>query len=272
MHLCTDTGSMRVLLIGDIVGGPGREAVRRIVPELRKDRGIDFVVGNAENIAGGSGLTPDTADELLNSQVDVLTAGDHVWKKKQIYERLNRDRRILRPANYPESCPGVGAAVIKSSSCKMVGIVDLVGRVFMDHIDCPFRTAEKEIAKINKDTRIILVDIHAEATSEKIALGRFLDGRVSVIFGTHTHVQTADEKILPRGSGYITDLGMTGAHDSVIGRKAEAIIEHFLTAMPAKFDMADKDVELQGMIVDIDEMTGRALSIERVRKKIEDYI
>ena len=264
---------MKILLIGDIVGRPGREAVKRIVPELRKDRCIDFVIANAENIAGGSGLTSDTADELLNSQVDALTAGDHIWKKKEIYEKLDKDKRILRPANYPDECPGRGSTVIKLGSGKKVGAVNVIGRVFMNNIDaCPFKTAEKEIKEISKETKIILVDIHAEATSEKIALGRFLDGKVSAIFGTHTHVQTADEKILPHGSAYITDLGMTGAQDSVIGRKVGPIVEHFLTCMPTKFEMADKDVELQGAVLEIDEKTGKAISIERVREKIESYL
>jgi metallophosphoesterase (TIGR00282 family) len=264
---------LKILLIGDIVGSPGREAVKKIVPELRKKRCIDFVVGNAENIAGGSGLTPETADELLNSEVDVLTSGDHIWKKKEIYERLKKDYRILRPANYPEVCPGVGAIVIKSNSGKMIGVINVLGRVFMEHADsCPFKTVEKELKVLSKATRIILVDIHAEATSEKIALGRFLDGKVSVIFGTHTHVQTADEKILPQGSAYITDLGMTGPQDSVIGRKIDSIIEHFLTTMPTRFEIGDKDIELQGAIVTIDENSGKALSIERVKEKLGDYL
>lgn len=264
---------MKILLIGDIVGRPGREAVKTMVPELRRNKSVDFVIANAENIAGGSGLTADTIDEVLGSQVDAVTSGDHIWKKKQIYERLEKDKRILRPANYPEGCPGRGSAVIKSSSGKAVGVVNILGRVFMNHVDgCPFRTAEKEVGRLAKDTRMILVDMHAEATSEKIAIGRFLDGGPSVVFGTHTHVQTADEKILPRGTAYITDLGMTGAQDSVIGRKVEPIIEHFLTCMPTRFDMADRDVELQGAVVGIDEESGRAFSIERIREKLKDYI
>ncbi|MFC1509439.1 TIGR00282 family metallophosphoesterase [Candidatus Omnitrophota bacterium] len=264
---------MKILLIGDIVGRPGREAVKKIVPGFRKEKGIDFVVANAENIAGGSGLTSDTVDELLNSQVDVLTSGDHAWKKKEIYERLEKDKRILRPANYPIECPGIGATIIKSSSGKPVGVINIMGRVFMNNVDaCPFKTAKKEIDIISKETKIVLVDIHAEATSEKIAIGRFLDGRASVVYGTHTHVQTADEKILPNGTGYITDLGMTGPQDSVIGRKTEAIIEHFLSCMPIRFEMADKLVELQGALVNIDETSGKAISIDRVRERIEDYL
>jgi hypothetical protein len=263
---------MKILLIGDIVGKPGREAVKKIVPELRKQRALDFVIANAENVAGGSGLTSDTVDELFNSQVDVLTSGDHIWKKKEIYERLDKDSRILRPANFPGPCPGKGASVIKSSAGKQVGIINILGRVFMKQLDCPFRSAETELKNMPEGVNVILVDMHAEATSEKIALGRFLDGRVSAVFGTHTHVQTADEKILPRGSAYITDLGMTGAQDSVIGRDAGVIIEHFLTCRPAKFEMAENGVELQGAIVDINEKTGNAVSIQRVKEKIEDYM
>ncbi len=263
---------MKVLLIGDIVGRPGREAVKKIVPHLRRDRHIDFVIANAENVAGGSGLTPATIDELLDGNIEVLTSGDHIWKRKEIYETLERNPRVLRPANFPSSCPGRGSTVIKSNSGMAVGVINVLGRVFMKGIDCPFRRSEEEVERISKAAKIILVDIHAEATSEKIALGRFLDGRVSVIFGTHTHVQTADEKILPGGSAYITDLGMTGPQDSVIGRKTDIIIEHFLSCMPIKFDMAEGDIELQGAIVGIDEASGRASSIERVKEKIQDYI
>jgi len=263
---------MKILLIGDVVGSPGREAVKKIVPEFRKSSSIDFVVANAENIAGGSGLTPQTADELLNSEVDVLTSGDHIWKKKEIYERLNNDLRILRPINYPEGCPGRGHTIIKGSAGKAVGVINVLGRIFMDHVEaCPFKTTLAVLEGLSKDTNIILVDIHAEATSEKIALGRFLDGRVSVVFGTHTHVQTADEKILPGGTAYITDLGMTGPHDSVIGRSTAPIIEHFLTSMPAKFEVAENDIELEGAIVEIDDKSGKALSIVRVKESIKDY-
>jgi len=260
-------------LIGDIVGSPGRDAVKKIVPQLRKDKVIDFVVCNAENAAGGSGITPALADELLGSQVDVLTSGDHIWKKKEMFERLENDKRILRPANYPESCPGRGSTILKSNTGISIGVINVLGRVFTRHInECPFMAAEKEIKKLSKDTKIILVDVHAEATSEKIAIGRFLDGRVSAVFGTHTHVQTADEKLLPRGTAYITDLGMTGPQDSVIGRKVEIIIEHFITCMPAKFDLAENDIELQGAIIEVDENTGKALLIERLREKLKSYI
>lgn len=263
---------MKILLIGDIVASPGRDAVKKIVPRLRQERHIDFVVANAENIAGGSGLTPDTVDDLFNNQIDVLTSGDHIWKKKEIYERLNKDQRILRPANYPDASPGRGSTVIKSNTGRKIAVINLLGRVFMNPVaDCPFRAAEKEIQKLSGEAKIILVDMHAEATSEKIAMGRFLDGRVSAVFGTHTHVQTSDEKILPFGTAYITDLGMTGPQDSVIGRKHETIVEHFLTGMPKKFEIGDKDIELQGALVDVDDETGKAVSIQRVAEKIGVY-
>lgn len=259
---------MRILLIGDIVGSPGRDAVKKIVPRLRRDRSIDFAIANAENVAGGSGLTPETVDELLQDKIDVITSGDHVWKKKEMYERLSKDSRILRPANYPEASPGSGMTIISLGDKKKIAVINLLGRVFMKPVDCPFTAAEREIGKIDRATKIILVDMHAEATSEKIAMGRFLDGRVSVVFGTHTHVQTADEKIFQHGTGYITDLGMTGPQDSVIGRRHDAIVEHFLTLMPKKFEVADKDVELQGAIVNIDDESGKCLSIERVKERI----
>jgi len=259
---------MRVLLIGDIVGSPGRDAVKKIVPKLRKEKSIDFVIANAENVAGGSGITPETIDELLQARVDVITSGDHVWKRKELHERLKEDKRVLRPANYPETCPGSGMAIYPCENGKKIAVINLLGRVFMDPIDCPFLAAEREIRKIDRATNIILVDMHAEATSEKIAMARFLDSRVSAVFGTHTHVQTADEKIFPGGTAYITDLGMTGPQDSVIGRRVDAIVEHFVSGMPKKFEIADKDVELQGAIVEIDDASGKAVSIERVKEKI----
>ncbi len=263
---------MKILLIGDIVGRPGREAISRIVPDFRKRNNIDFVVANAENIAGGSGLTMATADELFDSKIDVLTSGDHIWKQREIYARLDDDKRILRPSNYPESCPGRGASIVNSSSGKPIGVLNVLGRVFTNHVDrCPFKSCEEEVEMLSEKTNIILVDMHAEATSEKIALGRFLDGKVSAVVGTHTHVQTADEKILPKGTAYITDLGMTGPHDSVIGRATDSIIEHFLSCMPTRFEMAKGDVELQGAVVDIDENTGKAVSIIRARERLRDY-
>jgi 2',3'-cyclic-nucleotide 2'-phosphodiesterase len=263
---------LKVLLIGDIVGRPGREAVEKIVPQIRKDKVLDFVIANAENVAGGSGLTSDIADDLFKNQIDVITSGDHIWRKREIYARLEEDLRILRPANFPDGCPGRGSTVIKSNAGTKVGVINLLGRVFMSGAECPFRAARKEIDKISEQTDIILVDIHAEATSEKVALGRFLEGKVSAVIGTHTHVQTADEKILEKGTAYITDLGMTGPQNSVIGRKVECVIERFMTSMPVKFEIADQDIELQGVIVEIDVKSGKAVSIERVKEKLKDYL
>ena len=259
---------MKILFIGDIVGEPGRRAVAELLPGIKKANGVEFVIGNAENVAGGSGITPSLADELFASGLDVITSGDHVWKRKEIIERIDSDRRILRPANYPAGAPGFGSTVIKSESGIEVGVINLIGRVFMQALECPFRTAKEEIDKIKNKARIIIVDMHAEATSEKIALGWYLDGTVSAIIGTHTHVQTADEKILPGGTAFLCDAGMTGPLDGVIGRKKEQILARFLTQMPMKFEMAEGDIQLQGAVIDIDEKTGKANSIKRIQKKL----
>ncbi len=261
---------MKILFLGDIVGRSGRDAVTYLVPEFKKNGLIDFAVANAENAAGGSGITPEIADELFNGEIDILTSGDHIWRKKEIFQRLAQDPRIIRPANYPEEAPGRGSTIINLNSGVLIGVINLVGRVFMDSADCPFKAATKELSWFSNKTKIILVDFHAEATSEKLALGYYLDGQVTAVLGTHTHVQTADERTLPKGTAYITDLGMTGPQYSVIGRKPESIIQHFLTGLPAKFEMSDEDVELQGVILDIDELSGKARSIKRIREKIEN--
>lgn len=259
---------MKILFIGDIVGEPGRRAVKEIVPKLKAEKGVEFVIANGENIAGGSGVTPSLADDLLKSGVDVVTSGDHIWKRKEIFDRLNIDSRIIRPANYPKGAPGSGSTIVKSSSGIEVGVVNLVGRVFMQAIECPFRVAKEEIDRLRLRTHIIIVDMHAEATSEKIAMGYFLDGLVSGIAGSHTHVQTADEKILRGGTAYISDAGMTGPFDGVIGRKKEQILQRFLTQLPMKFEMAEEDVQLHGVIFDIDEKSGKARGVERVQEKL----
>lgn len=261
---------MKILFIGDIVGEPGRRAVEEVVPRLKHSGKVDFVIANGENIAGGSGITPALADELFEAGVDVLTSGDHIWKRKEIIDRLGTDKRIVRPANYPKDVPGFGATVVKAESGAEVGVINLVGRVFMQAVECPFRTAKEEADRLKTRTNIIIVDMHAEATSEKIALGWYLDGMVSAIVGTHTHVQTADEKILPGGTAYISDVGMTGPFDGVIGRKKEQILARFLTQLPARFEMAEGDIQLHGAIVDVDEKSGKARSIERVQEKIEE--
>ncbi len=260
---------MNILFIGDIVGLPGREAVRKLLPELKKEFGLGFVIANAENAAGGSGITQKIAYELFDSGVDVLTSGDHIWKKKEIVEVIKSDPRIMRPANFPESSPGRGYNVFNTATGVKVGVINIQGRVFMEALDCPFRVADKAYEALQKDTKIIIVDMHAEATSEKVALGWYLDGKVSAVLGTHTHIQTADDKILPAGSAYITDAGMTGPYDSVIGRKVEHVLERFLTSMPVKFEVAESNIQLHGVVVDVDEVSGKARSITRIQRKIQ---
>jgi hypothetical protein len=261
---------MKILFIGDIVGGPGRRAVRELVPALIEDYRIDMVIANCENAAAGFGITREIVEELYRCRIDVLTSGNHVWDKKEILEFVEDYETLLRPANYPEGAPGFGSALVPCPSGVQVGVINLVGRVFMRPLDCPFKTAEKEIEKLRRKTKILLVDMHAEATSEKQAMGWFLDGRVSAVIGTHTHVQTADEQILPQGTAYVTDAGMTGPFDSIIGTKKEAVLERFLMQMPNKFDVAKGDVRLQGALITIDEGTGRSLGIERVNLLVKD--
>jgi metallophosphoesterase (TIGR00282 family) len=259
---------MRVLFIGDIVGEPGRRAVVELVPKIKKREDVEFVVANGENVAGGSGITPKLARELTGAGVDVITTGDHVWKRKELVDEIDSQERLLRPANYPDGTPGSGSALVESESGAAVGVVNIIGRVFMQAVECPFRAARREIDRLRQKARVIIVDIHAEATSEKIALGWYLDGIASAVIGTHTHVQTADEKILPGGTAFISDAGMTGPFDGVIGRKKEQILARFLTQMPVKFEMAEGDVQLHGVIVDIDEKTGRASAIRRVQERL----
>lgn len=258
---------MRILFIGDIVGGPGRTIVAQALHGLRERKKIDVVIANGENSAGGSGLTPKITDELFANGVDILTSGDHIWKKREIYEYLGVKKRLLRPANYPDGAPGHGAVVIDIKNVGKIGVMNLLGRVFMEALVCPFTVASREVEKLRHETPIIFVDMHAEATSEKVAMGWHLDGKVSAVIGTHTHIQTADEKILPGGTAYITDCGMTGPYDSVIGRKKEFILERFLTQLPNRFEVASDDVQMHGVLVDVDEKTGKAVSIERVQEK-----
>ncbi|KPK38463.1 MAG: metallophosphoesterase [Omnitrophica WOR_2 bacterium SM23_29] len=259
---------MNILFIGDIVGNPGREAVKILLPKIKKEEAIKFTIANAENAAGGAGLTPNIASELLEMDIDVLTTGDHIWDRKEILEVIDKEHRILRPLNYPEGTPGIGSIILSSKSGAKVGVINLVGRVFMQAVECPFKTGIKEVNKIKEQTPIVIVDIHAEATSEKLALCWYLDGLVTAICGTHTHIQTADERIFPKGTAYVTDLGMTGPFDSVLGRRPEQIIRRFITGLPTRFEMADSNVQLQGVIIDCDEKTGKANSIKRIQKKI----
>ena len=259
---------MKILFIGDIVGAPGREAVKGLLPQLQKEHGLGFVIANAENAAGGSGITSKVADELFSSGVDVLTSGDHIWKKSEIFEIINTGRNILRPVNYPVPAPGRGYAVFGTREGITIGVINLLGRVFLEPLECPFKTALAAREVLAKETKIIIVDMHAEATSEKIAMGWFLDGKVSAVLGTHTHIQTADEKILPLGTAYITDVGMCGPYDSVIGRKKESVLARFLSSIPTKFEVAENDIQLHGTVIDIDEKSGSARSIIRIQKKL----
>ena len=261
---------MRILFIGDIVGNPGRRAVRELVPQLIARYGIDAVIANCENAAAGFGITREVVEELYSSRIDVLTSGNHIWDKKEIKEFVEDYATLLRPANYPESVPGWGSVTIPAKSGIYIGVINIMGRVFMRPLDCPFRVAEREVERLRKKTKILIVDMHAEATSEKQALGWFLDGRVSAVVGTHTHVQTADERLLPGGTAYITDVGMTGPFDSVIGIKKEAILERFLTQIPNKFDVARANIQLQGVMIEIDEDSGLSRGIERLTVKLDN--
>jgi len=252
------------------VGKPGRRAVSDLLPGLIAERGIDLVIANCENAAAGFGVTREVVEELYNSSIDVLTSGNHIWDKKEVLEFISDYETLLRPANYPAKVPGTGALLVPTAAGEYVGVLNLAGRIFMQPIDCPFKTAKSKIAELRAKTKIIIVDIHAEATSEKKALGWYLDGEVSAVLGTHTHVQTADDEILPQGTAYISDVGMTGPFDSVIGIKKDAIIERFLTGIPNKFDVAKGDVRLQGVLLDIDAATGKANWIERISIKLKE--
>jgi metallophosphoesterase (TIGR00282 family) len=254
----------KILFIGDIIGKPGRQALSRELHRLVDRHNADLVIVNGENAAGGFGLTVDIAKELFDLGVHCLTSGNHIWDKKEQVSHVLADPRIIRPANYPEGAPGVGSALFTTPGGVKIAVLNLEGRIFMKNLDCPFRTADREIERLRQETPVILVDFHAEATSEKSALGWYLDGRVSAVIGTHTHVQTADERILTQGTAYLSDAGMTGSFDSVIGIGKEQAIYKFLTQLPAKFEVPKNDIRLNGVVVGIDEASGKALSIERI--------
>lgn len=255
---------MRILFIGDIVGSPGREMVSKHLAEIVARERADLVIINGENSAAGFGITPKIADELFALGADVITGGNHSWDRKEILEYIPNEPRLLRPANFPKS-PGRGLYVGTSRGGVRYAVLNLQGRVFMTQLDCPFRTADSELARIPPDVKIIFVDMHAEATSEKQAMGWYLDGRVSVVAGTHTHVATADERVLPNGTAFITDVGMTGPHESVIGMDRAAMVKRFLDSMPTKFEVAIGDARINGILADVDDSTGHARSITRVR-------
>ncbi|MBI5585957.1 MAG: TIGR00282 family metallophosphoesterase [Deltaproteobacteria bacterium] len=257
-----------ILFIGDVVGRPGRRVVRELLPGLVDRYRVDLVVANGENASGGIGLSPKGAEELLAAGVHVLTSGNHIWKKKEIIPYLEDTEDLIRPANYPPTVPGAGATIKETAAGIPVAVLNLLGRTFMEAVECPFRKAEAEVAKLKVRTPILLVDFHAEATSEKMALGWFLDGKASAVVGTHTHVQTSDERILPLGTAYLTDVGMTGPADSVIGVRKEIAIDRFLTQMPHKFEVAKKDLVLEAALVTVDEQSGKALGISRLRERL----
>ena len=260
---------MNILCIGDIVGAPGRDVIEEHLNDLKKEFQVDCTIVNGENSAGGFGITERVANQLFKAGCDVITLGDHVWDKREIAEYLVGKNEIIRPANFPEGAPGNGWTILKLPSGVKVGVINILGRVFMRYnVDCPFRALQRIVKDIRQETNIIVVDMHAETTSEKIAMGWFINGEVSAVVGTHTHVATADETILSKGTGYITDLGMTGPHDSVIGQNKDRIIERFLSSMPHKFEVALDDIRLNGVVIDIDEKTGKARKIQRVQKKV----
>ena len=255
---------VKLLFIGDIIGKTGRQALSRELHRVVDRHLVDFVIANGENAAGGFGLTEEVAWDLFKLGVDVITSGNHIWDKKDALDFIRREERLIRPANYPEGTPGYGSAVFTTAGGIKIAVLNLEGRVFMSNLECPFRTADREVARLKKETPVVFVDFHAEATSEKASLGWYLDGQVSAVVGTHTHVQTADERVLPGGTAYLTDAGMTGAFDSVIGIRKEEAIAKFLTLLPVKFEVAKGNIRLNGVLVEVDEVTGRALGIERI--------
>ena len=261
---------MNVLMIGDIVAKPGRKLVEMHLPSLIEQHKLDFVVANVENIAHGFGVTPETADELLRMGANVLTSGNHIWDKKEIMEYIQSENRLLRPANYPKITPGKGHVVARSRKGFKVGVLNVQGRVFMGPSEDPFSIAQDLVEQMRKETPIILVDMHGEASSEKQAMGWFLDGKVTAVCGTHTHVPTADQRILPGGTAYVTDIGMTGPYDSIIGVEKEQIIQKFLDQIPTRFEPAKENPILQSMLIEVDESSGLAQKIQRITVRGED--
>jgi len=260
---------MNILFLGDIVGSPGRRAVEEVLDRLVDRHFIDLVVGNGENASGGIGITPPVADQLLNMGIDLLTSGNHIWKHRDILPYLEETDRLLRPANYPPGTPGRGYTIIETAIGEKVAVINLEGRVFMNPLECPFRTVDQVLSLVPPEVKVILVDMHAEATSEKLAMGWYLDGRVSAVLGTHTHVQTADERLLPQGTAYITDVGMTRPINSVIGMKTDLILERFLTQRPQPFKVASQNIQVQGVALKFDSQ-GHCQEIIRLQEKLKN--
>lgn len=263
--------SFNLLIVGEIMGREGRKAIGKLLPLLTKEYKIEFTIGNGEHLAGGFGLTSKVVQEVLAAGVRCFTTGNHVWRKKEFTNEIDNLPEVLRPANYPPGVPGQGSGIFNLSEDIKIGVVNLAGRVGMVdlNLDSPFEVIDRELEKLKARTNIIVVDFHAEATSEKVALGWYLDGRVSVLFGTHTHIQTADEQILPQGTAYITDIGMTGPYDSVIGIDKEIALRKFLTQMPVRFKIAREGVKFCGLVVTIERRTGRAVGVERLSRTLE---
>jgi 2',3'-cyclic-nucleotide 2'-phosphodiesterase len=261
---------MRILFVGDIFGKPGRDIARRAIPPLVEQRGIDFVIANVENSAAGFGVTGDIADTILSYGVDVMTTGNHVWDKKEVLEYVPRQPKLLRPANFPAGVPGRGSFLGRTRTGEPIGVLNIMGRVFMAPLDDPFALAARELESLRAKARVVIVDFHAEATSEKVAMGWHLDGRATAVLGTHTHVQTADERLLPKGTAYQTDVGMTGPHDSIIGVSVETALPRFLNGMPMKFEAAAGAGRLNAVIITADPATGKATAIERVNMSSQE--
>ena len=260
---------MRILFVGDIVGSPGRRIVHERLADILTQQHVDLTIANGENAAAGFGITPRIAQDLLSTGIAVLTGGNHIWDRKDILDFFPHEPRLLRPANFPNASPGSGLYTGATPSGTPFAVLNLQGRTFMTPLDCPFRAAERELARIPSNVKVVVVDMHAEATSEKLAMGWFLDGKVSAVIGTHTHVATADARVLAGGTAYITDVGMTGPHDSVIGMDKAGIIKRFLDGLPARFEVAEGDVQMNTVLLEVDESTGRAGSIERLTFHID---
>ncbi|WP_061215121.1 TIGR00282 family metallophosphoesterase [Syntrophomonas wolfei] len=262
---------MNILVIGDIVGRPGRKAIRELLPQIQKDYKIVFTIANAENAAGGRGLSREVMKELLSHNIDVLTMGNHVWDNKEIFNFIDDEYRLIRPANYPPYCPGQGYHVYSAAFNQKITVINASGRVFLPSLDCPFRVVDEIVSELQEESDYIIIDFHAEATSEKLAFAHFFDGRVAAVLGTHTHVQTADEKVLPGGTAYITDLGMTGPVDSILGMQKEQVIEKIIFQRPVRLEVAKGACQLQAVVLNFDEASRKCISITRISQQLPAF-